>query len=1372
MRKRNEYTDLVDKTVTDEEFKTELIAALEKERGGESGSATLAPRPPRRRGGVRVITGVAACLVACACLVMCIIALTRGSGLPVPGGTGTVPIYQGMRVLPDVAVTPSGGARSTADELAEAALAALAPPDAEMPEGADYYAPAGGKAVVCVELYNPDSLPILRFTLNGVIYQSYQFMDGSDSEQLYLEVAIPDTPGDVAEYTIDEIKYVDVDNEIRDARMDGERTVTVGVSYAAPSATITAYAAPDRVELDVELIDAGAIERSGGDVVIAFAEEGGEPVVRKADELMVYEGLDSGVTYRYALAASYDALDGEGEVRRLLYEGSCRTQSYFALTDVFPEKRGVTFAVRPLIAGGVAERVELYDAFGRVAETTPDAPAFDGLLSGHDYTLRLVYSYGSDGDGIEEYAFTTPSVLPPEVTIAEEAVAGKASLAFDVAYSDPDGAITSRTETLYLDGEAVGTGTSFFGLLSGRTYELRVTYTYDLNDGEGVRTATLSREGRTVALTAPSAEISERVTIGKRSLAFDVTCSDPDDTITSESFTLYLAGEAVGAGGTAYYELLSGREYEFVAEYVYDLRDGAGERVLTVRATASTTESVTPTVTLTSISAGDDEITFSLLVSDPDDTLGTILPKLYASGEQVAVTSGNRFVGLDADTLYTIVAEYVYDLHDGAGAREAEASAEVRTALHEVTLVGVTPLMDSGGAVLADENVMLDIRYSTESRIVPKSFVVNGQTCPAVVNEDGRSVVYYVPPVGADEIVVDVTDVQYTHNGVAVKSVVNSSADVEHCLLRVYRKVSPVYVLQSGDYTTSDKGELLIRLDDLGDYVMRSVSLNGETYPVRSVGDNVVAVDVSLPDTGITRFSLDSISYGDADAPVTVAAPGYMAGIAYRVTSVVDVSTADELAAAANDEAGLKAYRLTNDIDLTGVEWVSRPLTHVLDGNGHTVRGLTQIERLNGSNVQRGLFTTCDVGIFDLTLEDVTIVLSGAAPGHYVGGLLGESGANCVIRGCSVSGSIIVPDNTSGYNSASGGLVGQNSGTIIDCASSVGMGGVVSVESVNIYSGGLVGVNNALISYCRVTAHSISNAFAAGGLAGSNGGGVSFCSVTSNVVAELYAGGIVSRNFGTVTHCSFSGNVTASPTVGEAGGIAAYCVAADGGLEYDTVSGVISAARAGGIAAGLQSGSIRRCEVNATIVGGFATGGVVGESNKSSEVSECYVKADLSSVLAEGDTGCNIGGIAGTVGGTLTDCRADVSVNATYGYAGGIARLLDAGGEIRSCLVTGSVYAYRSSGALYECMGTVTDSLSLCTVLSADPDLEGRGFIGTAETSSVIENCYAVNEGPFVPVIDKADVTTQFVYERLGWSPDVWTEGADGLPDLAWRTAV
>ena len=238
MRKRNEYTDLVDKTVTDEEFKTELIAALEKERGGESGSATLAPRPPRRRGGARVITGVAACLVACACLVMCIIALTRDSGLPVPGGTGTVPIYQGMRVLPDVAVTPSGGARSTADELAEAALAALAPPDAEMPEGADYYAPAGGKAVVCVELYNPDSLPILRFTLNGVIYQSYQFMDGSDSEQLYLEVAIPDTPGDVAEYTIDEIKYVDVDNEIRDARMDGERTVTVGVSYAAPSATI------------------------------------------------------------------------------------------------------------------------------------------------------------------------------------------------------------------------------------------------------------------------------------------------------------------------------------------------------------------------------------------------------------------------------------------------------------------------------------------------------------------------------------------------------------------------------------------------------------------------------------------------------------------------------------------------------------------------------------------------------------------------------------------------------------------------------------------------------------------------------------------------------------------------------------------------------------------------------------------------------------------------------------------------------------------------------------------------------------------------------------------------------------------------------
>lgn len=100
------------------------------------------------------------------------------------------------------------------------------------------------------------------------------------------------------------------------------------------------------------------------------------------------------------------------------------------------------------------------------------------------------------------------------------------------------------------------------------------------------------------------------------------------------------------------------------------------------------------------------------------------------------------------------------------------------------------------------------------------------------------------------------------------------------------------------------------------------------------------------------------------------------------------ISTAEDLKAIANDLDG--DYILTNDIDISGENWtpigtIEEPFKGTLDGDGHTISGLTIEEELYMENEEYyiGLFGVLQGGshtnavtISDLTLEG-TIVLRG-----------------------------------------------------------------------------------------------------------------------------------------------------------------------------------------------------------------------------------------------------------------------------------------------------------------------------------------------------------------------------------------------------------
>ncbi|UCD51995.1 MAG: hypothetical protein JSW27_05020, partial [Phycisphaerales bacterium] len=107
-----------------------------------------------------------------------------------------------------------------------------------------------------------------------------------------------------------------------------------------------------------------------------------------------------------------------------------------------------------------------------------------------------------------------------------------------------------------------------------------------------------------------------------------------------------------------------------------------------------------------------------------------------------------------------------------------------------------------------------------------------------------------------------------------------------------------------------------------------------------------------------------------------------------------------------------------------------------------------------------------------------------------------------------------------------GGLVGRNTGILVDCHAS---GSVTGQEGV----GGLVGYNEGTVTRCCASGP-VQGDEKVGGLAGFSNNAISNCYATGSVNGRKYAGGLVGHIYygGGVTHCYATGAVSASEYVG------------------------------------------------------------------------------------------------------------------------------------------------------------------------------------------------------------------------------------------------
>jgi len=237
--------------------------------------------------------------------------------------------------------------------------------------------------------------------------------------------------------------------------------------------------------------------------------------------------------------------------------------------------------------------------------------------------------------------------------------------------------------------------------------------------------------------------------------------------------------------------------------------------------------------------------------------------------------------------------------------------------------------------------------------------------------------------------------------------------------------------------------------------------------------------------------------------------------------------------------------------------------------------------------------------------------------GYYrVGGLIGSNRAAAIVR-CRTEGS-------TSNGAPIGGLVGQNiSGAITDCYAT----GAVAGRG----AGGLVGDNSGTLLRCHATGGITGGG---GGLVGTNDGTVADCYATGGVSGSGHVGGLAGRNHdhGVIRNCHATGAVRSD---GTAGGLTGF---SSGLIANSCASGAVTGGDTTGGLAGLTiNGLCVNCYSTGDVTGQRYTGGLIGLLN--GKLSHCYAVGRVKGTE-------DAGGLVGNGGSqSVEDCFWDIQTS-------------------------------------------------------------------------------------------------------------------------------
>ena len=387
-------------------------------------------------------------------------------GIGGSGSEGTAPVYKGMTV----SSTPSGSTDSF------------------------IYAEAYQDVYVTVHLENPDDYRIASVTLNGKTYEGAAFQSGSNKENVIVLVNMSNASG-IVTYTLESVKYVDGRN-LKDVALTGDKIVRVGVFDGAPvSAIVTEKVGFNEIELTVNVSDeAGLIAQSNGSVKVALYDNTDQFLAEKplavGQNSVSFDELAMGKVFHYAIVATYDNLQN-GVDARILQEGYFTTPVAVYVEHIAPTYDGVSFDLvwheDAIAAGYTISEMHVLDG-DKDTKLSSVSTTVSGLYSNRDYTLVAYYNHRGQTAQLK-FKFHTLKKNEPDFACSNLWVADN-EIRFDVMINDPDnvGALVTTVNGQKVTAPIVGIYTKqivFSSLTYGQTYDIEISYDYDLNDGEG-----------------------------------------------------------------------------------------------------------------------------------------------------------------------------------------------------------------------------------------------------------------------------------------------------------------------------------------------------------------------------------------------------------------------------------------------------------------------------------------------------------------------------------------------------------------------------------------------------------------------------------------------------------------------------------------------------------------------------------------------------------------------------------------------------------------------------------------------------------------------------------------------------------------------
>lgn len=261
-------------------------------------------------------------------------------------------------------------------------------------------------------------------------------------------------------------------------------------------------------------------------------------------------------------------------------------------------------------------------------------------------------------------------------------------------------------------------------------------------------------------------------------------------------------------------------------------------------------------------------------------------------------------------------------------------------------------------------------------------------------------------------------------------------------------------------------------------------------------------------------------------------------------------------------EARFARVLQTADIDLAEIDdWtpigncVSPSYNYfqgIYNGNGYTISNL----KIRSGEMDKGLFgrvtdkdSSTPAVLTGIHLRNVDIDVSHNL-NIFCGAIAGAASSSTVITFCSARGEIKTDaTSTAGDYNHSGGIIGDNNGTISYCRADVKV--IASSNSINdgtqCAAGGIVGYNYGTILACEasgseVSAQSNAAEAQAGGIAGFTNGYITSCtSGVGKIIAngngqEVNAGGVAGNQYGAVYSSYARGDATTGGGMQQAAG--------------------------------------------------------------------------------------------------------------------------------------------------------------------------------------------------------------------------------------------